>query len=297
MHSSQSGLTAARSASKPADAPRCFVHDERVAALGQPADLGLAGGRTPGQETGVGEAVDGEPRRAQHREQRRRPGHRAHRETRVDRAVDHDVPGIAEQRRSRVAHERDARAALELREHLARALGLVVIVIAEHPTVDVASPSAAPDRGSGACPPRARGRPLRAPAGRAATGRRRCRSGPTRRRARRAGRRVPSSRIVTSQLGVARRPARRTSARSISAALFVASYANVRPRKPGPRRNTSASSPRKNALIVAVNVSRTPRAVEHDLDVAAQAPKLAVVVLAAHAEHARGPGASRRCRA
>ena len=138
MHSSQSGCTAARSASSAADAARRLVHDERVAAFGQAAHLGLARRRTPGQEPDVGEPVDREARRAQHREHRRRPGHRTHREARVDRAVDDDVARVAEQRRARVAHQRDACARVRAaRATSPRAFGLVVVVIADHAAVDV----------------------------------------------------------------------------------------------------------------------------------------------------------------
>ena len=101
------------------------------------------------------------------------------------RAATHETPtGIADQRRARVAHERDGRAARAALEKLGDALALVVLVIRELVALPRQYAIAIP--GCGAYPrPQSHRRP-RAPRVRAESDRRGCRSASRRRRACRA---------------------------------------------------------------------------------------------------------------
>ena len=246
-------------------------------------------GRAPGQEAAEHEPVDRKARRGQHRERGRRPGNRAHRDALGDRPAHDDVAGIAAQRRARVAHERDARAAPQSLEHALDPLGLVVIVVARR-RARRRCRSAARARGADACPRRARDRRAPTPRSRARPmsssfpiGSDTTKSAPAAGSASdRADRHV--------QLALRGPRAARPAPDRASAAVFDASNATVRPRRPAPRRNTSDESPRKNGLIVAVNESRDAVALQRDLDLAAQAR-------AARGRRARSRRRARRSRA
>ena len=241
---------------QPVHAVRRFVAHERRAPVGEVAQLPPAAPPTRrGRKPTYTKRSTGRPATLEHREQRRRPGHGRHVEPRFDRALHDDVARVAAQRRPRVAHERDARAVAAAPRAPRRRAPPRCARGDSRPVPAGADQRVARARGSAACPPRPRRRPLRRPAGPAARGRRRCRSAPRRRTAR--PRRSPRPTSVTvTRSSASRSASTRTSARSTSAALFVASYASVRPRRPGPRRNTRLSSPRKNGVIVARNASR-----------------------------------------
>ena len=110
-HTRHSGRTAAMSArvsaSRGAASWMTTAQPERGELLhGLPAR-----GRAAGQEAAEHEPIHRKARRREHGERGRRPRHRAHGDALRHRPAHDHVAGIAEQRRARVAHERDPGAA------------------------------------------------------------------------------------------------------------------------------------------------------------------------------------------
>ncbi len=82
------------------------------------------------------EALADETARNERRLDRRRPRQDGHRNARFQRGGDEPGAGIVHPRQARVARQRNPLAGLEPRQHLSRPLGLVVLVVAEHPRLD-----------------------------------------------------------------------------------------------------------------------------------------------------------------